>query len=210
MEKLITIVDYGMGNLRSVAKAIEFSGSSARVSDRPEDVLAARKIVVPGVGHFGDAMRNLRERGLDGAIRAFIERGGMYLGLCVGYQILFESSEEDPDVEGLGVMKGHCRHFRTLTEGTSLKVPHMGWNTVEFSDSAGHSPLLRGIEDNSFFYFVHSYYVDPDDESIVTGWTMYGGRFAAMIAAQNVFGLQFHPEKSQELGLLVIKNFEEL
>ncbi len=221
---MIVIVDYGMGNLRSVQKALERVGGEARVSDRAEDVARAERLVVPGVGAFGDAMRALGERGLVEPIREFVGRGRPVLGICLGLQIFFEESEETGAAEaagrGLALFKGRVVRFgdpsthsgspRAGSRGEAvvrqgLKVPHMGWNAVE---PVRPSSLFAGMpERGAYFYFAHSYYADPADETVVVGRTEYGIRFASVVARENVAATQFHPEKSQAAGLALLENF---
>jgi glutamine amidotransferase len=188
----IAILDYGMGNLRSVARAIEHVGGVPDVTDRPERALEAGAVVVPGVGHFGACMRNLRERGLDAAIKEFAESGRPVFGVCVGMQVLFEGSEEDPEVSGLGLLEGVSRRLPG-----DVKVPHMGWNTVHWTEP---HPYTRGLPSGRRFYFVHSYAPDIAVGTTV-GAAEHGRPFAAAAASANVFGTQFHPEKSQRAGL---------
>jgi glutamine amidotransferase len=204
---VIVIVDYGMGNLRSVQKALERVGGEARVSDRPEDVALAERLVVPGVGAFGDAMRALLERGLVEPIREFVGRGRPVLGICLGLQIFFEESEETgaAAARGLALFKGRVVRFGDAVVRQGLKVPHMGWNAVE---AVRPSPLFAGMPERGvYFYFAHSYYADPADETVVAGRTEYGIRFASVVARENVAATQFHPEKSQTAGLALLENF---
>jgi glutamine amidotransferase len=204
---VIVIVDYGMGNLRSVQKALERVGGEARVSDRPEDVARAERLVVPGVGAFGDAMRALEERGLVEPIREFVRRGRPVLGICLGLQIFFEESEETgaAAARGLALFKGRVVRFGDAVVRQGLKVPHMGWNAVE---PVRLSPLFAGMPERGvYFYFAHSYYADPADETVVVGRTEYGIRFASVVARENVAATQFHPEKSQAAGLALLENF---
>jgi len=199
---VIAIIDYGMGNLRSVQKGFERVGFEAIVTDDPSVVRRADAIVLPGVGAFGAAMERLRRSGLaEETIRA-IEKGKPYLGICLGLQLLLSESEEGGRFEGMDLIKGRVVRFQT-----DLKVPHMGWNQVKILKP---NPLLKGIPDNSYFYFVHSYYVLPDDKSLVAGTTEYGVEFTSMVWRDNLFAVQFHPEKSQRLGLRILKNFGEL
>ena len=204
---MITVVDYGMGNLRSVSKALESLGASVRVSGAPEDITSADKVILPGVGAFPSAMRELSARGLVEPIKAAIASGKPYLGICLGLQLLCDESEEGERIAGLGIVAGRVRKFAMNgSSGASLKVPHMGWNQVQ--ESAKRTcPLLTGIPASSFFYFVHSYYADPTDRSVVALETEYGGRFASMIWRDRLFATQFHPEKSQAVGLMLLKNF---
>jgi len=204
---VIVIVDYGMGNLRSVQKALQRVGGEACVSDRPEDVARAERLVVPGVGAFGDAMRALEERGLVESIREFVRRGRPVLGICLGLQIFFEESEETGAAEarGLALFKGRVVRFGDAVVQQGLKVPHMGWNAVE---PVRPSSLFAGMPERGvYFYFAHSYYADPADETVVVGRTEYGIRFASVVARENVAATQFHPEKSQAAGLALLENF---
>lgn len=199
---MIAIIDYGMGNLRSVQKGFEKAGVEAAVVRDPREVDSAGGVVLPGVGAFADAMDNLRSLKLDEAVHRAVEAEKPFLGICLGQQLLFEASEEWGLHAGLGVFPGLVRR---LPEG--LKVPHMGWNQVE---KVRPNPLLAGVPDRTSFYFVHSYYVDPAEEELVLGLTEYGVRFASVAGRGKVFGIQFHPEKSSYLGLLILKNFGEL
>jgi imidazole glycerol-phosphate synthase subunit HisH len=200
---MITIIDYNMGNLRSVSKAVEHLGGKARVTSAPRDIETAEKVILPGVGAFGDAMKELRGLKLFEPVKKFIQSGKPFLGICLGLQLLFEKSEESPEAEGLGIFKGTVKLFRSK----DVKVPHMGWNNAKILNP---SPLTSGISANPFFYFVHSFYAAPDAGSII-GQTEYGGeKFAAILGKGNVFATQFHPEKSQEDGLQILKNFIKL
>jgi len=204
---VIVIVDYGMGNLRSVQKALQRVGGEACVSDRPEDVARAERLVVPGVGAFGDAMRALEERGLVEPIREFVRRGRPVLGICLGLQIFFEESEETgaAAARGLALFKGRVVRFGDAVVRQGLKVPHMGWNAVE---PVRPSSLFAGMSEGGvYFYFAHSYYAEPADETVVVGRTEYGIRFASVVARENVAATQFHPEKSQAAGLALLENF---
>ena len=199
---MIVIVDYGMGNLRSVFKALESLKAPVYVSSDPTDVAKADKIILPGVGAFPAAMRELASRKLIEPIKSAIAKGTPYLGICLGLQLLFEHSEEGEGAEGLGILPGSVKRF---PGSSSLKVPHMGWNQVNGMQNG--CPLLKEIPKGSFFYFVHSYYADPMDRSLVALETDYGTRFAAMVWRQNLFATQFHPEKSQAIGLRLLQNF---
>lgn len=203
---MILIVDYGMGNLMSVAKAFERAGADVKVSGAPEDLDRADKVVVPGVGAFGDAVKGLSRRNLLNPIKEAIEQGKIYLGICLGLQLLFSRSYEGGLFKGLDIIKGEVRRFPRY----GLKVPHIGWNQVEFSIQRKDCVLLKGIPDASFFYFVHSYYAAPLNKEMIMARTEYGERFASFIWKDNIYGVQFHPEKSQELGLAFIRNFVEL
>jgi glutamine amidotransferase len=195
----IVIVDYGAGNLRSVERAVARAGFEPLVSSRPEDVAAAGVLIVPGVGAAADTMRNLRERGLVEPIRQYIAAGRPFLGVCMGLQALLTVSEEGGEHECLGVIPGRVRR---LPEG--LKVPHMGWNRVR---QRRPHPVFDGIPDGAYFYFVHSYYPDPEDDSVVVGETDYGVTFASVVAIDSLVATQFHPEKSGEVGLRFYENF---
>jgi len=203
---MITIVDYGMGNLRSVAKAFESLGIPARVTQDPQEVASASKLVLPGVGAFQDAIRNLEQFHLTEPIRTFLEKEKPFLGICLGLQLLFTESEEGGLSKGFGVLNGRVRRF---PEGP-LKVPHIGWNKVQrIADSVerGECPLLKGIPDGSYFYFVHSYYVDPVEPSVIAAQTDYGTPFTSIVWKENLIATQFHPEKSQQFGLKLLENF---
>ncbi len=197
---MIAVIDYGMGNLRSVQKAVEKVGFDSVLVEKPEELEGVDKMVLPGVGAFKDTMQGLRDRGLIDPVLRHIREGRPYLGICMGLQILFTESEEDGPCEGLGVIPGRVVRFRE----DHLKIPHMGWNQVSFKID---SPLTREIPRDSYMYFVHSYYVCPDDPDVVAAVTEYGGEFASAIQKDNVFATQFHPEKSQTNGLALIKNF---
>jgi imidazole glycerol-phosphate synthase subunit HisH len=196
---LIAIVDYGMGNLRSVQKAFEKIGATARVVPFPRDIENARGIVLPGVGAFGQAMENLRAIGWIDPLRDACARGVPFIGICLGMQLLFESSEEMGQHEGLGILRGEVKRF-----SGELKVPQMGWNQIHIQRS---SPLLRDVAEGSYAFFVHSYYCAPRDSDIILATTEYGIEFASMVGRGNVFGAQFHPEKSQSVGLKMLENF---
>lgn len=196
---MIAIVDYGMGNLRSVEKGFQKVGINATVTANPQVIDNAAAIVLPGVGAFRDCIRNLTDLSLTDSVIRSIQKGRPYLGICLGLQVLFSESEEFGTCRGLDIFRGKVRRF-----GRGMKVPHMGWNTVSFTKKP---PIFGSIDDNSFFYFVHSFYVVPDDDEIVSGTTDYNGSFTSMIWKDNVFATQFHPEKSQELGLRILKGF---
>jgi glutamine amidotransferase len=199
--KQIVIIDSGIGNLRSVQKAFEHVGAAPTISDDPTVVAAADAVVLPGVGAFGDGMDGLRSRGLDKAVLDVIQRGLPFFGICVGLQLLFEESEEMGVHRGLGVLPGRVVRF-----STDLTVPHMGWNQIE---PCQPHPLLAGVPDAAFTYFAHSYKVVTHDESIVVATTDYGGPFPSVVARANVWAIQFHPEKSQQVGLRLLQNFLE-
>ncbi len=199
---MIAVIDYGMGNLRSVEKGFQHVGVDARVVDNAQALEDADGIVLPGVGAFRDCMSNLEKFELAGPIMDNIKKGKPFLGICLGLQLLFTESGEFGNTKGLDVFKGNVPRFPE----SELKVPHMGWNSINIKN---RPPILEGVPENSYFYFVHSYYVAPEDESIVATTTDYGVEFTSMIWKDNVFATQFHPEKSQTLGLQVLKNFGE-
>lgn len=198
----VAIIDYGVGNLRSVEKAFAATDCEAIVSSDEKDLRAAGKLVLPGVGAFGACMRALSERGFDALVRERVEQGTPLLGVCVGMQLLFEESDEFGATPGLGLLKGKVRRF-----GDELVVPHVGWNRVTARQS--HA-LLNDVANGSFFYFVHSYYCEPEDQSVIAGETEYGLKYASVVAKDNICGVQFHPEKSQDAGLKLLNNFARL
>ena len=199
---MIAIIDYGMGNLRSVQKALQRVGAQVLVTDDAQAICKAEALVVPGVGAFGDAMKNLRAASLVEPIRAAHREGKPLLGICLGMQILFEESEELGCHRGLGLFPGCVRRFQ---EG--LKVPHVGWNQIHICRPCR---LLTGVASGSFAYFVHSYYVDPTEPRMVSATTDYGSDFTSIVAQGQTFGIQFHPEKSQDMGLRILRNFVSL
>lgn len=209
---MITIVDYGMGNLRSVEKGFEKVGFSAQITDDPRNIATAERLVLPGVGAFRDCMSNLREGGFIDPIKEFVASGRPFLGICLGLQLLFSTSEEFGNYAGMGIIPGSVKRFSAQMpddegeEGQTLKVPHMGWNQITHRDI----PLFKGVKQGSFVYFVHSYYVRPDDSEAVAATTDYGVEFCSAICRDNVMATQFHPEKSQQVGLTMLKNFGEL
>ena len=198
---MITIVDYQMGNLRSVQKAIERVGGTATISSDASEIAAAEKLILPGVGAFGDAMSEISRRDLANPIRDFVASGRPFLGICLGLQLLFEQGYEHGTHQGLGILPGEVVRFERPSQ---FKVPHMGWNTVRKTAS---SALLDHITDQSHFYFVHSYYVVPEDPDCVSLSCDYGGEFCAMVTQGNLFATQFHPEKSQANGLNLLRSF---
>ncbi len=203
---VIALVDYGSGNLRSVFKALRYVGAEVRVVQRPEELRDARAAVLPGVGAFDDCMHALQRQELLEALRQFIRTGRPFLGICVGYQALFERSEEfNSCAAGLGLFRGRVVRFR---EQPGLKIPQMGWNQIEILRP--DCPLYRGIPSGCYVYFVHSFFPRPESEEIVATRTVYGEPFASSIWADNVFATQFHPEKSQRVGLRLLRNFVDL
>lgn len=201
---MIAILDYEMGNLRSVSKSLEAVGGNCQITRDPAVVAAADKLVVPGVGAFRDCMGALEKFGLTQPIKDFVASGRPYLGICLGMQILMEESEEGGRHEGLGLFGGKVQRFAPEWK---LKVPHMGWNNLQ---AKGESKLLAGLPENSFVYFVHSYYVAPKKKALTSATTTYGVEFTSVIEKDNVYAVQFHPEKSQQVGLKLLKNFVEL
>jgi glutamine amidotransferase len=203
---VIALIDYGSGNLRSAQKALLKVGADVRVVSRPAEMKEARAVVLPGVGAFDDCVNALQKQEMLEASRDFIESGRPFLGICVGYQALFERSEEfNSCAAGLGVFKGSVVRF---AEQPGLKIPQIGWNRIEKVREA--CPLYNGIEDGSFVYFVHSFFPQPADSAIVATRTNYGQPFASSVWKDNVYATQFHPEKSQNVGLQLLKNFVEL
>ena len=198
---MIALIDYGVGNLLSVAKALESVGGQIELVDKPADLARAAAVVLPGVGNFGDGMEHLNHRGLTPAVLDFIKSGKPFLGICLGMQLLLESSEEAPGMPGLGVFKGKVVRFPDGPE----KVPHMGWNSIMIRQPQCSN--LKQVANGSFFYFVHSYYARPEDASVVAASCSYMLDFAAILARDNVFATQFHPEKSQNCGLAILRNF---
>jgi glutamine amidotransferase len=212
MTTKIAIIDYQMGNLRSVQKAIEHAGGNATITSDPKVILKADKVILPGVGAFGDCMKELQARGLVDAIRDFVRTERPFLGICLGLQILFDFGDEGGRQEGLGIIPGEVIRFVRPQE---MKVPHMGWNTVtaptldgiDVDASGGGSDLLRGFQGDRHFYFVHSFYAVPKNSSDVWLEADYGGKFCAAVRRGNLYATQFHPEKSQALGLDMLRNF---
>lgn len=202
---VIAIIDYGMGNLRSVQKAIEKSGASAIITSDPHEISAAERVILPGVGAFRDAIAALKRLDLVEAINDVVAAQKPFMGICLGMQLLLDVSYEDGEFEGLGIVPGAVRKFELPRE---FKIPHMGWN--QFSSRVDSNPLMKDVAKDSWFYFVHSYYVDPKDDSWTSGRTDYGTEFTSMVWKDNIFATQFHPEKSQSAGLQLLKNFVTL
>lgn len=201
---MIAIIDYGAGNILSVQKALNFIGCEAEVTSDAEKILAADGAILPGVGSFGDAMDNLKKSGLVSAVKEFAASGKPFLGICLGLQILFDKGEESPDAEGLSIFGGEVNRFPS---DMGLKIPHIGWNSIEYNKDC---PIFKGLPDNPYVYFVHSYYLNADDEAVVSAAAEYGIKFHAAVWKDNVFATQFHPEKSGSVGLQILKNFAEL
>ena len=198
----VAIIDYGVGNLRSVEKAFTATGCEAIVTDDENELRAAERLVLPGVGAFAACMNALVQRGFDRLVLEKARDGTPLLGVCVGMQLLFEESDEFGSTQGLALLPGQVRRFQN-----DLVVPHVGWNRIK--QKQPHS-LFEGVDDRSFCYFVHSFYCDPADETVVAGETEYGSRYASVVAKKNICGVQFHPEKSQEVGLRMLRNFATL
>lgn len=201
---MIAIIDYDAGNLKSVEKALRHLGKETVVTRDPQTILAADQAILPGVGAFGDAMGNLHRFGLVDVIHGFADSGKPFLGICLGQQLFFESSEESPGIKGLGLLPGK---IRKLPGGTGLKIPHMGWNSLEIMDG---KRLFRDIDQGAYVYFVHSYYLEASDPAHVAAVTEYGTRIHAAVEHNNLFACQFHPEKSGETGLQILRNFAGL
>jgi glutamine amidotransferase len=202
---MIAIIDYGMGNLRSVEKGFLKVGADVTVTNKPEDVLKADGVVLPGVGAFRDCMGELENLNLIHAVADSIQKGKPYLGICLGLQVLFSESEEFGKCNGLDILRGRVLRFDL--ENKELKIPQMGWNQLNMKN---RNPLFEGIPDKSYFYFVHSYYVSPEDTSVIATTTDYEIEFTSAVWKDNIFAVQFHPEKSQTLGLQVLKNFRNI
>ena len=201
---MIAIIDYDAGNIRSVEKALQFLGQEVKITRDREEILGADKVVLPGVGSFGDAMGKLHQYGMVEVIRQVAEKKTPFLGICLGLQLLFERSDESPGVEGLGILKGEILR---IPEGEGRKIPHMGWNSLELRNQGR---LFAGLSGEPYVYFVHSYYLKARDEQIVKATTEYGVTIHASVEQDNIFACQFHPEKSSDTGLKILKNFVEL
>lgn len=199
----IAIIDYGMGNLYSVRNSLLALKASADILDSPKLLMSYGKVILPGVGAFGDAMRELSKRGLVDPLKEFAMQGRPFLGICLGMQLLLDKSQESKAMKGLGLIPGECRKF-----SGKLKVPHMGWNKISIKDRS--SALFKKLPSEIYAYFCHSYYVVPKNRQTTQGETEYGVKFASIIGKGNIFGMQFHPEKSQETGLSLLRNFIEI
>lgn len=199
---MIAIIDYGAGNLQSVIKAMNYIGSDCIVTNKKEKILNSDGAILPGVGSFGDAMDCLSNSGADEAVREFIKTGKPFLGICLGLQLLFGGSEESPDAMGLGLLKGSIT--RIPNDGGKLKIPHMGWNSL---DIRKHDGLFKDIDGSPYVYFVHSYFLKAEDDNIVSSKTTYGTQIDASVSFENIYATQFHPEKSGKVGLQILKNF---
>ncbi|MEI6233830.1 MAG: imidazole glycerol phosphate synthase subunit HisH [Planctomycetota bacterium] len=205
----IAIIDYGVGNLRSAEKAFQHLGFDAALTTDPKALASARKIVLPGVGAFGECMDRLREHGFIEPLLKEVHAGKPLLGICVGLQMLFEGSEEAPNTAGLGLLKGTVKKFSGPEYGksTGLKIPQIGWNSLSYTDAENRHALFANLPMGTHVYFVHSFYAQPDDPADVLAWSDYGGKFCASAGRGNVMGVQFHPEKSQRAGLAILSNF---
>ena len=201
---MVAIVDYDAGNIKSVEKAMQLLGQEVIITRDRETIMNADKVILPGVGAFGDAMSKLRQYGLDEVIRDVTAKGTPFLGICLGLQLLFERSDETPGVEGLGILKGEILR---IPDKEGLKIPHMGWNNIKVKEG---SRLFKGLPDNPYVYFVHSYYLNAADEGIVAATTDYIAHIHAAVECDNVYACQFHPEKSGDVGLAILKNFAAL
>ncbi len=203
---MVAIVDYNMGNLASVQNAFKKVGIKADVESDPHKLKEYEKLILPGVGAFGDAMEHLKERGMDEALKEFAKSGKYMMGICLGLQLLFDSSEEFGKHQGLGLIQGEVKAFDTTKFLEPLKVPHMGWNRMFTKEH----PLFSGLDEEHYLYFVHSYHVVPKEQSNIIGTTIYGYEFVSAVAKENVLGIQPHPEKSHSNGLKIIENFSKL
>lgn len=198
---MVAIIDYDAGNVKSVEKAVTALGQNTIVTRNPDEILSAEHVILPGVGAFGDAMKKLNQYGLVDTIRKVIEKKTPFLGICLGLQLLFESSEESPGVDGLGILPGKIVR---IPEKDDLKIPHIGWNSLSYPNQGR---LFQGVPEQSYVYFVHSYYLKADEPEIVKAVTEYGTSIHASVEKDNIFACQFHPEKSSEVGMTILKNF---
>ena len=198
---MVAIIDYDAGNIKSVEKAMQFLGEEAVITRDAKQILSASHVILPGVGAFGDAMEKLQNYGLIPVIHEVVKRKIPFLGICLGLQLFFERSEETPGVEGLGILKGEIKR---IPDGEDLKIPHIGWNSLKYPNKGR---LYEGIQENSYVYFVHSYYLEAKDAEIVVAETEYGTKIHASVEKDNVFACQFHPEKSSSVGLKILENF---
>lgn len=201
---MIAIIDYGAGNLQSVKKAFDFIGAESVITNDPKVILSADKILLPGVGSFGDAMDSMQKNGLVETVKECALSGKPFLGICLGLQLLFEESEESPGVKGLGIFKGKIKKF---SSDMGLKIPHIGWNSLEIKQK---NTLFKDIPENAYVYFVHSYYLHAEDENDIATVTNYGIDFHSAVGKNNIFATQFHPEKSGDVGLQILRNFASM
>ena len=198
---MVAIIDYDAGNIKSVQKAIESLGEEVIITRNPDEILCASSVILPGVGAFGDAMKKLHKYQLINVIKEVVEKGIPFLGICLGLQLLFERSDETPGVKGLGILKGE---IKKIPDHGELKIPHIGWNSLKYPTKGR---LYQGIAEDSYVYFVHSYYLEAEDQDIVVATTDYGTCIHASVESGNVFACQFHPEKSSTVGLKILENF---
>ena len=201
---MIAIIDYDAGNIKSVEKALYLLGQEVKITRDRDEILNADKVILPGVGAFGDAMGKIRQYGLEEVIKEVVKKGTPFLGICLGLQVLFESSDETPGVEGLGILKGKILR---IPDKEGLKIPHMGWNSLKFPKEGR---LFKGLPKEPYVYFVHSYYLEAEEEASVTATTEYSTLIHASVEQGNVFACQFHPEKSSDVGIQILRNFVEL
>ena len=201
---MIAIIDYGAGNIQSVYKALKYLGIDCAITSDKKEILNADGAILPGQGEFSDCMNSITESGIKDTVMEFINTGKPFLGICVGLQLLFEGSEESPDTKGLGIFKGIIKR---IPNGEGLKIPHMGWNSI---DIVKNDKLFNGVDNGSYFYFVHSYYLDAEEKDIVSTQTEYGVKIDASVSRDNIYATQFHPEKSGEVGLEILKNFNKI
>lgn len=201
---MIAIIDYGAGNIQSVYKALKYLGIDCAITSDKNEILNADGAILPGQGEFSDCMNSITESGIKDTVMEFINTGKPFLGICVGLQLLFEGSEESPDTKGLGIFKGIIKR---IPNGEGLKIPHMGWNSI---DIVKNDKLFNGVDNGSYFYFVHSYYLDAEEKDIVSTQTEYGVKIDASVSRDNIYATQFHPEKSGEIGLKLLGNFIQL
>lgn len=201
---MIAIIDYGAGNIQSVYKALKYLGIDCAITSDKNEILNADGAILPGQGEFSDCMNSITESGIKDTVMEFINTGKPFLGICVGLQLLFEGSEESPDTKGLGIFKGIIKR---IPNGEGLKIPHMGWNSI---DIVKNDKLFNGVDNGSYFYFVHSYYLDAEEKDIVSTQTEYGVKIDASVSRDNIYATQFHPEKSGEVGLEILKNFNKI
>lgn len=201
---MIAIIDYGAGNIQSVYKALKYLDIDCAITSDKKEILNADGAILPGQGEFSDCMNSITESGIKDTVMEFINTGKPFLGICVGLQLLFEGSEESPDTKGLGIFKGIIKR---IPNGEGLKIPHMGWNSI---DIVKNDKLFNGVDNGSYFYFVHSYYLDAEEKDIVSAQTEYGVKIDASVSRDNIYATQFHPEKSGEIGLKLLGNFIQL
>lgn len=201
---MIAIIDYDAGNIKSVEKALAYLGKEVKITRDYDEIMSSSHVILPGVGSFGDAMGKLREYGLEKAIHDVVNKGTPFLGICLGLQLLYESSEETPGVEGLGLLKGKIVR---IPQKDGLKIPHMGWNSLNIKEDA---TLFKGVSENAYVYFVHSYYLEAENADEVAATTEYATHIHASVEKDNIYACQFHPEKSSTVGLKILENFVNL